>query len=245
MSNSPALLQVDIKHRQGPLAIEVGFALTEPWTVLFGSSGSGKTTILRTIMGFVRPDVGKIVLGSGQVLVDRTARLFVPPHWRGVRSAGQSARLFPGKTVRQNVTFGTGWSSKPDEARNLVDEVLQLFRIDTLAEKMPEALSGGEQQRVSVARAVASAVTNSGALLLLDEPFTGLDFALRDELMLELQTWLREWKTPVLSVTHDVGEAFLLDAEVIRMAEGRVVEQGPVEQVLARERERLRGQLRG
>jgi molybdate transport system ATP-binding protein len=99
---------------------------------------------------------------------------------------------------------------------------------------------------VSVARAVAAAVTFEGAdkaMLLLDEPFAGLDSILRDELAVELRDWLQRWKVPVLSVSHDVGECFLLKAEVIRMAEGRVMEQGPAETVLARERDRLLAKL--
>ena len=80
---------------------------------------------------------------------------------------------------------------------------------------------------------------------MLDEPFSGLDVALRDELLAELREWLSRWKTPVLSVTHDVGEAFQLDAEVIKIADGRVVQQGPVAEVLVEERRRLIEQLRG
>ena len=93
-----------------------------------------------------------------------------------------------------------------------------------------------------MARAVVSAVTFDGpgrALLLLDEPFSGLDAVMRDELAMALREYLARWKVPVLSVSHDVGEAFLLEAEVIRMAEGKVVDQGPVEVVLRGERERL------
>jgi len=100
---------------------------------------------------------------------------------------------------------------------------------------------------VSVARALAAAVAFDGpdkALLLLDEPFAGLDELLRDELALEMQGWLVGWKIPVLSVSHDVGECYLLGADVVRMAEGQVIEQGPVEVVLAEERRRLMERLR-
>jgi molybdate transport system ATP-binding protein len=97
---------------------------------------------------------------------------------------------------------------------------------------------------VAVARAAASAITvTSGGLLLLDEPFAGLHLPLRDELLEDLRGWLAANKTPVLSVTHDVGEAFQLGAEVIKFSDGRVVEQGPVEAVLAEERMRLMEQL--
>jgi molybdate transport system ATP-binding protein len=243
---SDSLLTLKMQYHVGAVALDVSFALTQPWTVLFGPSGSGKTTVLRTIAGFARPDAGRIVRGS-DVLVDREAGVFVPAHERPVRSAGQTARLFPHMSVRTNVLFGSGWSSKPDEELELADRVLELFRLGGFAERMPRDLSGGERQRVSVARAVISAVTFRGpgtALLLLDEPFSGLDAAVRDELLTELREWLVRWKTPVLSVTHDVGEAFQLGAEVIRIADGRTVQQGPVDEVLNEERRRLMEQLR-
>ena len=243
---SDRLLTLKMQYHVGAVALDVSFALTQPWTVLFGPSGSGKTTVLRTIAGFARPDAGRIVRGS-DVLVDREAGVFVPAHERPVRSAGQTARLFPHMSVRTNVLFGSGWSSKPDEEVELADRVLELFRLGGFAERMPRDLSGGERQRVSVARAVISAVTYRGpgtALLLLDEPFSGLDAAVRDELLTELREWLVRWKTPVLSVTHDVGEAFQLGAEVIRIADGRTVQQGPVGEVLNEERRRLMEQLR-
>ena len=243
---SDSLLTVKMQHRVGTVSLDVSFALTQPWTVLFGPSGSGKTTVLRTIAGFARPDAGRVVRGS-DVLVDREAGVFVPPHQRPVRSAGQAARLFPHMSVRTNVLFGSGWSSKPDEGVELADRVLELFRLGGFAERMPRDLSGGERQRVSVARAVISAVTFRGpgtALLLLDEPFSGLDTAVRDELLTELREWLVRWKTPVLSVTHDVGEAFQLGAEVIRIADGKTVQKGPVSDVLDEERRRLMGRLR-
>jgi molybdate transport system ATP-binding protein len=238
---------VRIRHKQEGLALNVAFALTQPWTVLFGPSGSGKTTVLRTIAGLVRPDQGAVLFGPNEtVLVDTEKRAFMPAHKRPVRSAAQSARLFPHKTVQENVAYGLGWQSHPEGEKQIFDELMTLFRLSTLLERMPEKLSGGERQRVSVARAVVSAVTFDGpakALLLLDEPFAGLDVVLRDELAVALQAWLVRWKVPVLSVSHDIEECFLLGAEVIRMAEGEIMEQGPVGQVLARERQRILGRL--
>ncbi len=249
----PNLLSVNLRHRQGSLRLHVEFAVTSPWTVLFGPSGSGKSTVLRIVAGFVQPDEGRVVSGpEEQVLVNTADGRCVPPHLRPVRTAGQTARLFPRMRVRENVEYGLGWQSRgdvhPGDAGEMVDEVLALFRLSTLGGRMPGELSGGERQRVSVARAVASAVTFDGpgrALLLLDEPFSGLDTVLRDELAIELRGWLARWRTPVLSVSHDVGEAFLLGAQVIRMAEGAIVQQGPAEVVLQGERERLLAGLRG
>lgn len=238
------LLSVKLRHRQGSLRLVVSFDLRAPWTVLFGPSGSGKSTVLRTIAGFVRPDEGRVVFGAGEcVLVSTADQIFVPAHLRPVRTAAQTSRLFPGMKLRENVQYGAG-----SDAGELLEEVVRMFRLGALTERRPAELSGGERQRVSVARAVVSAVTFNGpgrALLLLDEPFSGLDAVLRDELAVQLRDWLAQWRVPVLSVSHDAGEAFLLGAEVIRMAEGEVVEQGAAEVVLAAERERLLAGLRG
>ena len=238
------MLEVRLRHGLGALRLEVEFALAAPWTVLFGPSGSGKTTVLRAVAGLVRPEAGRIVSG-GRVLVDTKAGVFVPAHARPVRSAAQAARLFPGMSVRENVRYGMGWGSRGsrgEDQRQVLEEVMELLRVDRLAGRRPEALSGGERQRVSVARAVAAAVAFDGegkVMLLLDEPFAGLDGVLRDEVAVELRDWLGVRGVSVLSVSHDVGECFLLGAEVVRMAEGTVVEQGPVESVLGAERRRL------
>jgi molybdate transport system ATP-binding protein len=239
------LLTVHIEHRVGAVSLDVKFTLAEPWTVLFGPSGSGKTTVLRTIAGFMRPDAGSIARGK-RVLLDSSAHVFVPANQRPIRSAGQAARLFPHMTVRSNTLYGNGWRTKPAEAMQVANEVIRLFGLTKLADRLPRALSGGEQQRASVARAVVSAITFEGpgtALLLLDEPFSGLDNATRDNLVVALRDYLRLWKTPVLSVTHDIGEAFQLGAEVIKIADGCVVQQGPASTVLAGDRERLLEQL--
>jgi len=241
-----AKLTVQFSHCQGNLDLDVRFALQQPWTVLFGPSGSGKTTVLRTIAGFVEAANGRIVAFDGRVLLDSAAKVCVQPYLRPVRSAAQGARLFPHMTVRDNVSFGTQRYSKPDDTNDLVDKVLGLFELRALWNRMPRDLSGGEAQKAAVARAVASAITGSDrTILLLDEPFNGLDLRVRDELLARLRDWLAVWRIPVLSVTHDVAEAFQLGAEVIKIAEGKVVEQGPVEAVLAEERKRLLAQLNG
>ena len=171
---SDSLLTVEIRHRLGSISINVAFALTQPWTVLFGPSGSGKTTVLRTIAGFVRPDAGRVIYGSIEhVLVDTDERMFVPPHLRPVRSAAQTARLFRHRSVRENVAYGMAWRSHPEDEQQVLDEVLGLMRLTTLADRDTRQLSGGERQRVSVARAVAAAATYDGidkALLFSTSP---------------------------------------------------------------------------
>lgn len=234
-------LSFSMQHRQGALSFDAAFNLTQPWTVLFGPSGSGKTTVLRAIAGLMRPATGRIVLhgATTTTLFDSATGTALPAHRRGVRLAAQVAALFPNMTVRQNIAYGVSSASS-----QIVEEALQRFRLTGLAQSTSWKLSGGERQRVAVARAAASAITvPTGSLLLLDEPFAGLHLPLRDELLDDLRSWLAAQKTPVLSVTHDVGEAFQLAAEVIKFSDGTVVEQGPVETVLAEERTRLLEQL--
>jgi molybdate transport system ATP-binding protein len=149
-------------------------------------------------------------------------------------------------TVQENLLYGTGWPSKPSDRIGIVEEIMLLFRISALYNQRPHQCSGGEQQRASVARALASATTADSItrpILLLDEPFAGLEANLRCELLGDLQKWVNRWRIPVLSVTHDVAEAYQLDAEVIQIAEGRIVQQGPAPRVLAEERLRLLRQL--
>jgi molybdate transport system ATP-binding protein len=244
----PPRLTVQLRHRIGALHIDVDFQLTQPWTILFGPSGSGKTTILRSIAGLIHPGSAKIVAfdphlkrhGRNAILTDTGSHLFVPCHRRNTPLAAQRTSLFPHKTVRQQILYGMpapGGENKPEPR---AQEILALFRILHVADKLPATLSGGEAQRVHLARATAAA----SHLLMLDEPFAGLDLALRSDLMHDLRAWTAERGLCVLSVTHDIAEAFQLNAEVIKLHEGRIIAQGTAAAVLAEERTRLLSQLK-
>ena len=231
------VLDVDVVLQMGIRQVPVRFALTAAWTSLFGPSGSGKTTVLRAVAGFTRPQSGRISV-AGQMVFDHTNGVSLPAHRRGVRTAAQQAWLFAG-TVRGNLVYGAG-----DGGSAVVEEVLRVMRLEALEDTDVRRLSGGERQRLSVGRAVVAAAAGGRHLLLLDEPFGGMDAELRDRLAVELRDWLLMRGVPVLSVTHDVGEAFLLGAEVVRMGDTGVEAQGPAGVVLAGERERLLGVLR-
>ena len=240
-TSAATLLSISMRHRIGALEIDLSFRLSQPWTVLFGPSGSGKSTVLRAIAGFIEPEVGEVLFGPHQEVLFHfgSPRVSIRPDLRPIRSAGQSAALFPHMHVDANLRFGLQAQAIRKDGEALLAKVARLFRIEALRQRRPASLSGGERQRVSVARAVAAAVAYDGKcrpLLLLDEPFTGIETALRDELAGELQAWLRAEGVPVLSVSHDIGEAFLLRAEVIRIAVGRLLAQGPAHVVLADER---------
>jgi molybdate transport system ATP-binding protein len=245
-------LSVQLRHRLGSLEIDVDFKLTKPWTILFGPSGSGKTTILRAIAGLLRPDFARIVnhrsrvsaAKEGFAFVATDERVWRPAHERGAALAAQRSALFPHLNVLENMIYGyrsAGNAGEQEYRDELIARLPGLFQIEDLLYKRPAELSGGEAQRVSLARA---AMAGHKRILLLDEPFSGLDLPLRDLLIANFAAWQAKW-TPVLSVTHDVAEAFQLGAEVIKIAEGRVVAQGPVEVVLAEERARLVAQLNG
>ncbi|WP_241654708.1 ATP-binding cassette domain-containing protein [Granulicella sibirica] len=240
MSEIVHRLEVALRHRIGVLDLDVAFTLAKPWTSLFAPSGAGKSTVLRVIAGLVKPDGGRVVSAfvsqEPQVrLTDTATGVFVPPHERNIRFVGQQSALFPHKTVSENVTYGMTSADKSE-----LSEILRICRIEHLLKKMPGNLSGGERQRVSLARALAA---GGARALLLDEPFTGLDVALRDAITFDLRAWLRSRSIPVLHVTHDIGEVFSLADEVIRMEGGRVAAQGSPHDVLRAERERLLGLL--
>jgi molybdate transport system ATP-binding protein len=209
--------------------------LSAPWTILFGPSGSGKSSILRAACGFIHPadvDFAQSIPSGWNEL--QTTHHSTPTHRRNLAYAPQGAVLFPHLTVRENIAFAT--DIRHQSTSQLIDEAINLFELAPLANRMPRDLSGGERQRVNLARAFA---VPSAHLLLLDEPFTGIGRALRDTLLPRMQQHAAQRGIPVLSVTHDVEEAVLLNAEVIRLEQGRVIDQGPAPQVLANERVRM------
>jgi molybdate transport system ATP-binding protein len=197
-------------------------------TLLLGPSGAGKTSCLLAIAGLVRPDRGRIVLGS-EPFFDSRARLFVPAPRRRVGLVFQSLALFPHMTVAENVAYGVPRGLSRRERGERVARWLGRMRIDHHADRRPALLSGGEAQRAALARALAS----EPRLLLLDEPFSALDASLREELGREVSDLVDDLELPVLLVTHNHDDARRLGARAVVLREGRVVAQGPAEAVLA------------
>jgi molybdate transport system ATP-binding protein len=255
---SPPHLSFEMKHRVGALSLDVAFELTQPWTLLFAPSGAGKTTILRAIAGLLQPEGACLVsrlrtvpgnappIVGERILIDTARGISIPPHQRGVRMVSQNAALFPHLNVIKNIRYNFLRLDREPEENKQFDDYLQsllaLCRVEHLTAKMPAQLSGGERQRVALARSLAA---GGYSLLLLDEPFTALDAALRDELITDLRAWLARGNIRVLAVTHDISEAFQLNAEVIKLQNGGIAAQGPASVVLAEERRRLLEQLSG
>jgi molybdate transport system ATP-binding protein len=215
----------------GAIRLDLNLNLTAPWTVIFGPSGSGKTTVLRAICGLLTGADMHCSCRGTELNGNHTA---IAIKDRRIAYAPQEASLFPHLTVRENIAFAA--KSRNVAIAGLVDEALAQFELQPLAERMPRDLSGGERQRVSLARAFA---VPEPRLMLLDEPFTGIGRAQRAPLLSTMREAMAARGVQVISVTHDVEEAFLLDAEVIRLEAGRVMAQGPAEAVLAEERQEM------
>jgi molybdate transport system ATP-binding protein len=230
-------LQVEVEHTLGELSLRISCALSAPWTVLFGPSGAGKTSLLRVLAGLTRPDRGRVVL-HGRTLVETESGGWVPPGQRAIGFVTQRPTLFPHMNVTANVAFGL--SGLDGRSRNeRVEQMLELFQAGKLAQRMPGDLSGGEKQRVALARALAP----GPRLLLLDEPFTGMDADLKVSILQQLTAWLMERKVPALYVSHEVAEAFQTSADVVVIDHGQIQAHGPAEVVLAGRREQLLRQL--
>jgi molybdate transport system ATP-binding protein len=230
-------LELDVDHRLGDLALRVTFTLSAPWTVLFGPSGAGKTSLLRILGGLIRPDRGRVVL-HGRTVVDTASGVWVPPARRAIGFVTQRPTLFPNMNVTANVAFGLSTLDRRSSDER-VAQMLELFQGGHLARRMPADLSGGEKQRVALARALAP----EPRLLLLDEPFTGLDADLKGSIMEQLTRWLAEREVPALYVSHDVAEAFQTAAEVMVIDRGQIRAHGSAQVVLAAQREQLLRQL--
>ncbi len=231
-------LRVAVDHTLGDLSLQVSCALSAPWTVLFGPSGAGKTSLLRILGGLIRPDHGQVVL-HGRTLVETASGAWVPPAKRAIGFVTQHPALFPHMNVAANVAFGLSRLSSGGSDQR-VAQMLELFHAAHLAKRLPGDLSGGERQRVALARALAP----QPRFLLLDEPFTGLDADLKAAIMEQLTAWLAARKVPALYVSHDVAEAFETAADVMVIDRGRIRAHGPAAVVLAGRREQLLRQLK-
>jgi iron(III) transport system ATP-binding protein len=211
------LAAVTRRYRRGqPPAVD-GVSLTVSRgeiLALLGPSGSGKSTLLRLIAGFERPDAGSVAI-NGRVVAD--AGFAVPPERRGVGIVFQDYALFPHLTVEANVAFGLHGLER-SRRRERVRSFLDLVGLPALAQRYPHELSGGQQQLVALARALAPAP----AVLLLDEPFSNLDADLRGEMREDVEKILRETETTVIFVTHGQDEAFGIGDRVGVLAQGRL-----------------------
>jgi len=214
-------LDVDVKIARGAFRLAASFtAPADGITVLFGPSGSGKSSLLSAIAGLTKCD-GMIRLGSRPL---DGGNVHVPPHERGLAMVFQDARLFPHLTARQNIAYA--WRRAPADRRPRIDDTARFFDIVSALDRPVGNLSGGEKSRVALARALAAAPD----FLLLDEPFAALDGRRRRAFIDVLLRMHRDFQLPMLVVTHDIDDAAALASHLVAIRSGQVVAKGPFDQ---------------
>lgn len=219
------MIEARFKIAKGGFVLDVSTDIpSNGVTALFGPSGSGKTTFLRTMAGLER-HAGCSLNVNGEVWQDETR--FVPPHKRAVGYVFQEPSLFPHLTVRANILYGR---RRSDGDGISVDEAIELLGIGDLLGRRPSQLSGGEQQRAAIARALAV----NPRILLMDEPLSSLDEELKSEILPYLDRLHEELKIPVIYVSHSADEVARVADNLVLIEEGTVVADGPIAEVLTR-----------
>ncbi len=213
-------LEVRIRKQLSEFTLDVEFTAEQGIFSLFGASGCGKSMTLKCIAGIEKPDEGRIAL-DGRVLFDSRSRVSLPPQKRKVGYMFQDYALFPNMTVRKNVMAGMG--KNPDPA--MTQRLLERFRIDEIADRLPGGLSGGQKQRTALARIIAQ----SPDVILLDEPLSALDSHLRWQLEREMKETLAGAGVPVILVSHSSEEVYRLADSVCCVNRGKVVTASPAE----------------
>ena len=203
------MLKVDIQKALSHFEIDVSFKVENKIVVLFGASGSGKTTILNCISGIDKPDKGKILLNNETLFEEK--KIFIPIQHRKIGHLFQDYALFPHMTVWKNIAYGM-------KTEKLAKDLMTELSISHLKDQYPHAISGGEKQRVAIARALAT----EPKLLLLDEPFSALDDDTRTKSQKELLRLHELWQIPIIMVTHSHAEAKKLGDDILYVKEGKL-----------------------
>ena len=193
--------EVDVRKAIGDSRITAHFAASDGLTVLWGSSGAGKTSILNMVAGLLRPDEGHVRVDS-DTLFDAAVGIDLPPHRRRLGYVFQDGRLFPHLRVRANLLYGHRLAA-PDDRWMTLEEVVAFLDIAPLLDRWPRSLSGGEAQRVAIGRALLS----GARALLLDEPLASIDPARRSGIIDVILRIRDDLRLPMLYVTHDPAEA--------------------------------------
>jgi molybdate transport system ATP-binding protein len=220
-----ATLSLDLDHGLRSFRLEVALEVGRETVALVGPSGAGKSSVLRAVAGLLRPERGVVKLGD-ETWLDRERGVDLPPERRSVGLVFQEYALFPHLDVRGNVAFGASGGGA-------VAQLLERMRIAHLAHARPSDLSGGERQRVALARALARAPD----VLLLDEPLSALDAHTRHAVRAELHELLAEVRIPTLLVTHDFEDAATLADRVGVLVDGRVLQAGSPQELVATPRD--------
>ncbi|KJC39182.1 molybdenum ABC transporter ATP-binding protein [Bradyrhizobium sp. LTSP885] len=216
------MLRVDITKQLGEFTLAASFTSEGRVIGLFGASGSGKTSLINTIAGLLRPDRGTIVI-DGETVDDTAAGIHVPAYRRRIGYVFQDARLFPHLDIRQNLDYGRRMNGLADDPVQR-KRVVELLDIGALLDRRPGKLSGGERQRVALGRALLS----KPRLLLLDEPLGALDEGRKLEILPYLARLRDEAGIPMVYVSHDAAELRQLATQIVMLRRGQVTAFGGV-----------------
>jgi len=221
-------LDLRFTRKLAPFLLSVELSIREGTLVLFGPSGSGKTRTLECIAGLETPESGHITLDGRILFRNETGgpSISIPPRLRKIGYVVQDGALFPHMSVIENVTYGIRGERRAGRARG--EQLLDEMGISSLADRLPREISGGQQRRAAVARALAT----RPSLLLLDEPFIHLDRIVRARLMADLAALIRHHRTPAVIVTHDIEETVSLADHIAVFDEGRIIQHGKKDEVL-------------
>ncbi|MDP2726010.1 MAG: ABC transporter ATP-binding protein, partial [Dehalococcoidia bacterium] len=226
------MLELDIEKDLGDFRLQASFQAGDKVVALFGPSGSGKSLTLHCIAGLVSPDRGAIKI-DGETVFHSGRGINLPPQRRRVGYVFQNYALFPHMTVEANVAYGLHSLPAP-ERRRQVEEAIRRVRLTGMEKRLPHQLSGGQQQRVALARTLVT----QPRILLLDEPFSALDSAVRGRLQSELMQLLRQLPITTILVTHNLPEAYALSERMIVYDAGRILQDGHRDEVLYKPRTR-------
>lgn len=221
------MIEIDVRKRLGPFELQAVFRSKASVTALFGHSGAGKTTLIRMIGGLLKPDAGVIKL-NGKLLFDSNRRINVPAHKRRLGHVFQQGHLFPHLSVKSNLLYGCRFRGKG--THDQFDQVVTLLDLQRLLSRWPQSLSGGEQQRVAIGRALLS----QPVCLLMDEPLASLDSGLKREIMPYFERLCHESRVPILYVSHSVDEVTRLAEDMVLLSNGRVAGHGSIADIMSR-----------
>ena len=213
------MLKCDFQYQYADFILNVELEMQQQLLGIIGASGSGKSTLLKNIVGLLQPQEGSIQFNN-RILLDTTRQIHVPMHQRKIALIFQNALLFPHMNVQQNLRYAEKWVVK-SERKFQFDEIVDLLELKPLIQRKAHQLSGGEAQRVSIGRALLS----SPNLLLLDEPLTGLDSKLKQQILPFLKRMKQELNLPMIYVTHHMQELEYLQAEIVQLNHGQLYSQ--------------------
>jgi molybdate transport system ATP-binding protein len=228
-----------IRADSSPFLLDISITVPPGISILFGPSGAGKSTVLDCIAGLARPDAGRITAGE-EVLFDSQAGVNISPQARHIAYVFQTLALFPHMSAEENVAYGLDGLPHQQRAAR-VEEILKAFRVEKLRARKPPEISGGERQRIALARSLVT----QPRVLLLDEPLTGLDAELKAAIVDDLRAWNAARRIPILYVTHTREEVDVLGERLIAMDHGCVVGEGTPMDVLETPRRRRLAQAAG